>query len=577
MTENDSEKTLLRSVALQNANGIGQTRRLADQELIAAKEALRESAEKYRVLFDSIDEGFCVIEKVNAEVGEPSDFRYIEANAAFETQSGVGNVVGKTIRQMFPGVAEEWYETYDTIVRTGEPSQFELGLFPNGRVLEAYAFRVKDETHRRVGVIFKDISDRKRVELELHKAIAAAEKANVAKSEFLSSMSHELRTPLNAILGFAQLMESGSPPPTSDQTRNIDHILKAGWYLLELINEVLDLAQIESGKLTLSREPVSLEGVMLECRDMLLPQAQKRGIGITFPRFDIPCFVEADQTRIKQVLINVIFNAIKYNRPEGTVAVEYDSRPSGSIRISVRDTGQGLTPTQLLQLFQPFNRLDKEGGVEQGTGIGLMVTKRLVEMMGGTLGVESTVGVGSVFWIELSVAATPQLALREGERAAPARPQVAHGAPLRTVLYVENNPANLELIEQLIARRPELHFLSAADGNLGVEFARAYHPEVILMDIGLPGISGVEAMKILRADPATAQIPIIALSANAMPRDIERGLAAGFFNYITKPIKVDQFTEALNAALKFSQTLAREAGRAIRTDVSAPLRPLTPG
>jgi len=577
MTENDSEKTLLRSVALQNANGIGQTRRLADQELIAAKEALRESAEKYRVLFDSIDEGFCVIEKVNAEVGEPSDFRYIEANAAFETQSGVGNVVGKTIRQMFPGVAEEWYETYDTIVRTGEPSQFELGLFPNGRVLEAYAFRVKDETHRRVGVIFKDISDRKRVELELHKAIAAAEKANVAKSEFLSSMSHELRTPLNAILGFAQLMESGSPPPTSDQTRNIDHILKAGWYLLELINEVLDLAQIESGKLTLSREPVSLEGVMLECRDMLLPQAQKRGIGITFPRFDIPCFVEADQTRIKQVLINVIFNAIKYNRPEGTVAVEYDSRPSGSIRISVRDTGQGLTPTQLLQLFQPFNRLDKEGGVEQGTGIGLMVTKRLVEMMGGTLGVESTVGVGSVFWIELSVAATPQLALREGERAAPARPQVAHGAPLRTVLYVEDNPANLELIEQLIARRPELHFLSAADGNLGVEFARAYHPEVILMDIGLPGISGVEAMKILRADPATAQIPIIALSANAMPRDIERGLAAGFFNYITKPIKVDQFTEALNAALKFSQTLAREAGRAIRTDVSAPLRPLTPG
>jgi len=577
MTENDSEKTLLRSVALQNANGIGQTRRLADQELIAAKEALRESAEKYRVLFDSIDEGFCVIEKVNAEVGEPSDFRYIEANAAFETQSGVGNVVGKTIRQMFPGVAEEWYETYDTIVRTGEPSQFELGLFPNGRVLEAYAFRVKDETHRRVGVIFKDISDRKRVELELRKAIAAAEKANVAKSEFLSSMSHELRTPLNAILGFAQLMESGSPPPTSDQTRNIDHILKAGWYLLELINEVLDLAQIESGKLTLSREPVSLEGVMLECRDMLLPQAQKRGIGITFPRFDIPCFVEADQTRIKQVLINVIFNAIKYNRPEGTVAVEYDSRPSGSIRISVRDTGQGLTPTQLLQLFQPFNRLDKEGGVEQGTGIGLMVTKRLVEMMGGTLGVESTVGVGSVFWIELSVAATPQLALREGERAAPARPQVAHGAPLRTVLYVEDNPANLELIEQLIARRPELHFLSAADGNLGVEFARAYHPEVILMDIGLPGISGVEAMKILRADPATAQIPIIALSANAMPRDIERGLAAGFFNYITKPIKVDQFTEALNAALKFSQTLAREAGRAIRTDVSAPLRPLTPG
>ena len=196
-----------------------------------------------------------------------------------------------------------------------------------------------------------DNSVRKRVERELNEAMAAAEKANHAKSEFLSSMSHELRTPLNAILGFAQLLESGAPAPTPAQKRSIDQILKAGWYLLELLNEILDLALIESGKLMLSREPVSLVEVMLECRAMIEPQAQKRGIGMTFPRFEVPHFVTADRTRVKQVLINVLFNAIKYNRPGGTVAVECTPSPPESIRISVRDTGVGLTPDQLAQLF----------------------------------------------------------------------------------------------------------------------------------------------------------------------------------------------------------------------------------
>ena len=267
-------------------------------------------------------------------------------------------------------------------------------------------------------LIGTDNSVRKRVESELNEAMAAAEKANLAKSDFLSSMSHELRTPLNAILGFAQLMESGSPPPTPSQKRNLDQILKAGWYLLELINEILDLALIESGKVTLSREPVSLAEVMLECQAMIEPQAQKRGIGMTFPRFEIPYFVKADRTRVKQVLINLLFNAIKYNKPGGTVVVECTLSPPDSIRISVRDTGAGLAPEQLAQLFQPFNRLGKEASAEEGTGIGLVVTKRLVELMGGVIGVESTVGVGSVFWIELSLTAAPQLAVREAERAA---------------------------------------------------------------------------------------------------------------------------------------------------------------
>jgi CheY-like chemotaxis protein len=281
---------------------------------------------------------------------------------------------------------------------------------------------------------------------------------------------------------------------------------------------------------------------------MIEPQAQSRGIRMTFPSFALPQFVKADRTRVKQVLINLLFNAVKYNSPGGAVAVECSPGSAGAIRISVRDSGAGLTAEQLSQLFQPFNRLGRAAGAEEGTGIGLVVTKRLVELMGGVIGVESTLGAGSVFWIELRASAAPWLELRQAEHAA--RAPVPAGAPLRTLLYVEDNPANLELVEQLIARRADLRLLSAADGNLGIEFARAYQPEVILMDINLPGIGGIEAMQRLRADPSTARIPIIALSANAVPRDIEKGLEAGFFSYLTKPIKVERFMEALDVALK---------------------------
>ena len=408
-------------------------------------------------------------------------------------------------------------------------------------------------------LIGTDNSVRKQVELELNEAMAVAEKANLAKSDFLSSMSHELRTPLSAILGFAQLMESGSPSPTTSQKRSIDQILKAGWYLLELINEILDLALIESGKLPLSLEPISLTEVMQECQAMIEPQAQKSGIRMTFPRFECPYFVIADRTRVKQILINLLSNAIKYNKVGGAVVVDCIASTPGRVRISVKDTGEGLTPDKLTQLFQPFNRLGKEAGIEEGTGIGLMVSKRLVELMKGEIGVESTVGKGSVFWIELNLTAEPQPAA--AEPTAVARAQVQAGAQLRTLLYVEDNPANLMLVEDLIARRPDIRLLSAMDGNRGIEIARASRPDVILMDINLPGISGVQALKILRADPATAHIPVVALSANVIPRDIEKGLEAGFFRYLTKPIKVNEFMDTLDMALKFSKTRSPRANK----------------
>jgi len=423
----------------------------------------------------------------------------------------------------------------------------------------ATTFHDRDRKLQGVFAAARDVTERKRFErrlqennVELERARAAAEKANLAKSDFLSSMSHELRSPLNAILGFAQLISSDTPPPTPSQAASIDQILHAGWYLLQLINEILDLAQIESGKLALSREPTSLGEVLLECQAMIEPQAQKKGIHMTFPQSSIAYFVDADRTRLKQVLINLLSNAIKYNQKNGAVVVECAISAPTRIRISVRDTGAGLPPDMLNQLFQPFNRLGQERSTEEGTGIGLVMSKRLVEMMGGLIGVESTVGVGSVFWFELNSTVEPQLGLETSPPAVLAPEQSRPGAPLRTLLYVEDNPANLKLVEQLIARRPDMRLLSARDGNTGVELARAHQPEVILMDINLPGISGIEALAILRGDAATSHIPVVALSANAMPRDIDKGLQAGFFRYMTKPIKVNEFMETLEEALEFA-------------------------
>ena len=368
--------------------------------------------------------------------------------------------------------------------------------------------------------------------LALQGAKVAAEAANQAKSEFLSNMSHELRSPLNAILGFAQLIDSGEPAPTLAQKDSLDQIQRAGWYLLELINEILDLSMIESGKLSMSPEPMALAEVLADCQAMIEPHARQRGIEVRFTPATTALHVKADRTRVKQVFVNLLSNAIKYNREGGVVEVSWGRRGAQHLRVSVRDTGPGIAPDMLAQLFQPFNRLGQEGGIEEGTGIGLVVSKRLVELMGGTVGVESWLGVGSVFWVELEVIDVAQALAHALDHAAQAPGEALpalHGAPLRTVLCVEDNPANLTLVARLLERRTDIGLLSAKDGRSGIELARSAQPDVILMDINLPGISGLTALRILSADLATAHIPVVALSANAMPRDIERGLAAGFF------------------------------------------------
>ena len=423
----------------------------------------------------------------------------------------------------------------------------------------ATTFHDRDRKLQGVFAAVRDITERKVLDQvlqksnrELQEAMSIAEKANLAKSDFLSSMSHELRTPLSAILGFAQLIESGAPKLTVFQKRSVDQILLAGWYLLELINQILDLARIESGKLSLSLEPTSLQEVLQECEAMIGPLAHKRGIKLTFSELKAAYFVKADRTRVKQILINLLSNAIKYNRVDGAVRVECVEVSAERIRIRVEDTGEGLSGEQLDQLFQPFNRLGQEASDEEGTGIGLVMTKRLAELMGGRIGVESTLGKGSQFWLEINLTdERNEIGNLVDDKNLHLPPSYA-GAPIRTLLYIEDNPANLLLVESLIERRPDIELLTARDGHRGIEMARACLPDVILMDINLPGISGVRAMKILNDDQATTHIPVVALSANAMPRDIEKGIEAGFFRYLTKPIKINEFMETLDEALKYS-------------------------
>ncbi len=405
----------------------------------------------------------------------------------------------------------------------------------------------------------RDVTERHRLDqvlqeknAELEGARSIAEKANLAKSDFLSSMSHELRSPLNAILGFAQLLETDNQPLSPIQKQNIAQILHAGWHLLNLIDEILDLSKVESGQVPLSPEPVSLGEVFLECQSMVEAQAVQYGVKMIYPQLESPVFIRADRVRVIQIITNLLSNGIKYNKRNGTVEVNCSQQKPGRIRISVRDTGVGMNPEQITQLFQAFNRLGQEGGGVEGTGIGLVVAKRLVELMGGEIGVESVVGVGSLFWFELIAINEPRPPVENYEIDEKIQSRQRRKTKMHTLLYVEDNPANLTLVEQIIARYPDLTLLTAITGKSGVEMAKESQPDTILMDINLPDFNGFEALKILHLDPATSHIPVMALSASAMPRDIKNGLEAGFFRYITKPIKVNDFIASLDLALEFA-------------------------
>jgi signal transduction histidine kinase/CheY-like chemotaxis protein len=370
-----------------------------------------------------------------------------------------------------------------------------------------------------------------------------AERASRAKSEFLSRVSHELRTPLNSILGFAQIVARSDL--NERQRGNIERVSRAGRHLLDLINEVLDIARIEAGELRLSLEPVRVGSVANDVIELLTPLADARAIALTANAGCAETWVQADVQRIKQVLLNLVTNAIKYNRDGRHVTVNATRGAEGRVRIVVADDGPGIADEKIDRIFSPFERLGAWETVVEGTGLGLALSKGFVEAMGGTITVESTVGLGSAFTVELA-AAEPQSALRSGQRAS-APP--ASAEPGRKVLYIEDNVSNLDLVEEVFADRPDITLLTAVQGKLGIELAREHKPEVVLLDLNLPDISGEIVLERLRGDEATANIPVIVVTADATERQRALVESRGAAAYITKPIDIDELLGAVDETL----------------------------
>jgi hypothetical protein len=389
--------------------------------------------------------------------------------------------------------------------------------------------------------VAKDITDRRRSESERASVGDRAIEASRLKSEFLSRMSHELRTPLNAILGFAQLLELDDL--SDEQRESVEQILRGGRHLLALINEVLDISKIETGRLALSIETVSVTDVIQETLQLIRPLAEARAIAVVTPPSTFALNVMADHQRLKQVLLNLASNAIKYNRPGGTVTFSCHRTSDGRIRIGVHDTGAGIAPDNLERIFTPFDRLGAEHTSEEGTGIGLSLSKGLVEAMGGTLTVESTFGEGSAFFFEID-AAEDALARYEVIAESTAQPD---GAQAGTVLYVEDNPANLRLVERIVAQRGDLRLLTARGGREGLDLALQYRPDLVLLDLHLPDMNGSDVLERLQADPATAEVPVVMVSADATPGQIDRLIAAGAHDYLTKPFDLARLVEVLES------------------------------
>ncbi|MEY2560301.1 MAG: hypothetical protein QOG51_716 [Verrucomicrobiota bacterium] len=400
-----------------------------------------------------------------------------------------------------------------------------------------------------------DVTERSRIEKALREAKEDADRANRAKSEFLSRMSHELRTPLNAILGFGQLLERQNP--TEKQLARVHHITSAGRHLLNLINEVLDISRIEAGNLQLSVEPVSLAEVLEETLDLMRPLASDRSMELSVaPQLDAEQYVLADRQRLKQVLLNLLTNAVKYTPVGGKVTISMDASKPDTIRVVVTDTGSGIPAQKLSRLFTPFDRLGAEQSGVEGTGLGLALCQRLMQAMDGVVGVSSEVGKGSAFWIELPEAKSPLEGLPKNRSVLALEPH-SLTEQKRKILYIEDNFSNLTLVEQMLAERSDIQVMTAMQGQLGLDLARKHLPDVILLDLHLPDLPGWEVLARLRRSKLTRDIPVIIISADATARQVDRLMAAGARAYLTKPLDITGLFRAIDDTLSGANRTAQ--------------------
>ncbi|HEY2410089.1 MAG TPA: ATP-binding protein [Polyangiaceae bacterium] len=511
------------------------------------------ASERLRSAVESIQDAFALFD---------GDDRLVLCNSVFRRtlpESATGAVIGRRFTELLDmSLSASFYELDQESPDQFRARRLQYRLNPSGaldlRTQDGRSFRVTDRRTGEGGTVTTiwDLTDDARRELEVREARATAESASRAKSEFLSSMSHELRTPMNAVLGFAQLLQRDKKTPLNErQMGMLDHVIKGGEHLLRLIDEVLDLSRIEAGGLSLSLEPVRVPDVLRDVKATLGPMATRAGIELIIAESEneLP-LVMADRTRFLQILTNFGSNAIKYGRQGGSARVIPTVR-QGYLRVSVLDDGIGIPEEKHNRIFQPFQRAGQETGPIEGTGIGLTISKRIAEMMQGSVGFRSAAGEGSEFWVDLPL----HVALAQDAKSARPDKRVdsialsAPDGPEYRIIYVEDNPSNVAFMEALLASFARVELVVAPTAEIGIELIRAHLPSIVIMDINLPGMSGFEALRRLREWPECNHIPVIALSAAAMPRDTDRAKVAGFARYLTKPVKVDELLETLESLL----------------------------